>query len=129
MIEQGAQFLVSTSPLAKRVAADHQRELARFERDSAMASTARGLSLPSSDALKASANAAELAERLSLAQQGEKFRLELLGDRAGIAIGVVARPDLQRILRMLEVEVTKAGWIANSAVPSVKAASPKSVHH
>jgi hypothetical protein len=125
MIDRATKFLASTSPLAKRAAADHQRELAQFERDAAMASTATGMSVPSSDALKASETTAELAERLTLTKQGDKFRIELWGYRAGNAIGMVTRPELQRILRMLEVQVQKAGWIV---APIVDAAAPKLRH-
>ena len=78
VIEGAAKFLASTSPLAKRAASAHQRELAQFERQSAMASTAKALSVSSKDELKASATAAELAERVTLTNQGERFRLECL---------------------------------------------------
>jgi hypothetical protein len=128
MIEGAVKFLASTSPLAKRAASAHQRELVEFERDSAMASTAKAMSVPSRDALEASATAAELAERVTLTKQGERVRVELWGDRAGNAIGVVARPELQRIIGMLEVEVEKARW-TNSMGPIVEAAVPKAVHH
>ena len=128
MIDRAAKFLASTSSLAKRTAPAHRDVLAQFERDAAMASTAKGLSEPSSDALEASAAVAELAERLTITKQGERFRLELWGDRAGSAIGVVARPELQRILRMLELQVEKARW-ASSVGPIVEAAVPKTVHH
>jgi hypothetical protein len=93
MIERAAKFLAGTSPLAKRAATAHQHELAQFERESAMASTAKAMSAPSRDALEASAAAAELAERLTITTQRQKFRLELWGDRAGNAIGVVGRHE------------------------------------
>jgi hypothetical protein len=128
IIEGSAKFLASTSPLAKRAASTHQRELAEFERESAMASTAKGMSVPSSGALEASTAAAELAERLTITQQGERFRVELWGDRAGNAIGMVTRPELQRIIGMLQVEGEKAKW-TSSAEPIVQAAAPKAVHH
>ena len=129
VIEGAAKFLASTSPLAKRAASAHQRELAQFERQSAMASTAKALSVSSKDDLKASATAAELAERVTLTNQGERFRVEFWGDRAGKAIGVVARPELQRIIGMLEVEVEKARWTNSSGAPIVEAVAPKAVHH
>jgi hypothetical protein len=129
MIKRAAEFLANTSPLKKRVAADHHGELAQFENEAAMASTAKGLSVASSDALKASSTVAELAERVTFTNQGEKFKIELFGDRSGSAIGVVPRPDFQRILRMLEVEVEKAEWIASSVHPAVTATRATSVHH
>ena len=128
VIERAAKFLASTSPLAKRAMPDHQRELARFEREAAMASTAKGLSLPSSGALEGSAATGELADRLTITRQGERFRVELWGNRAGNAIGVIARPELQRILRMLELQVEKAKW-TSSREPIVEAAIPQHVHH
>jgi len=127
MIERAAKFLASTSPLAKRAATAHRHELAQFERESAMASTAKAMSATSSDALETSAATAELAERLTITTQREKFRLELWGDRAGNAIGVVGRPELERIIDMLEGQVEKAKWTSSEAI--VEAAAPKSVHH
>jgi hypothetical protein len=102
--------------------------MVRYVSRKGMASTAKALSVPSSDALEAGAAAAELAERLTITKQGERFRLELWGDRAGNAIGVVARLELQRILRMLELQVEKARW-TSSVGPIVEAAVPKPVHH
>jgi hypothetical protein len=128
MLERAAKFLASTSPLAQRAAPDHRDELAAFERDAALATTAKAMSVPASDALQSSATTAELVERMTMSQQGEGFRLELHGDCGGSATGVVARVELQRILRMLEAEVGKAGWISPVA-PSVEAATPKSVRH
>jgi len=82
MIERAAKFLANTSPLGKRAATAHRHELAEFERESAIASTAKAMSAASRDALEASAAAAELAERLTITNQREKFRIELWGDRA-----------------------------------------------
>jgi hypothetical protein len=65
---------------------------------------------------------------VTLTKQGERFRVELWGDRAGNAIGLVARPELQRILRTLELQVEKARW-TSSVGPIVEAAVPKSVYH
>jgi hypothetical protein len=86
------------------------------------------MSVTSGDALEASATAAELAERVTLTKQGERLRVELWGDRAGNAIGVVARPELQRIIDMLEVQVEKARW-TSSGGPIVEAAMPEAAHH
>jgi len=66
---RAAKFLASTSPLAKRAATAHQHELAQFERESAIVSTAKAMSAPSRDALEASAAAAELVERLTITNQ------------------------------------------------------------
>jgi len=122
LLERAAKFLESTSPLAQRTTPDHRGELAAFERDAALAKTAAAMSVPGVDALKSSAVSAELAERMTISQQGEGFRVELHGDRGGQAVGAVARAELQRILRMLDAEVAKAAWIIR--VPASAPASP-----
>jgi hypothetical protein len=86
--------------------------------------------VPAADALQSSAASAELADRMTISQQGEGFRLELYGDRGGQAAGLVARAELQRILRMLEAEVGKAAWITAAAPASAQPAEPTtSVRH
>jgi hypothetical protein len=130
LLERAAKFLESTSPLVQRTAADHRGELAAFERDAALAKTAKAMSVPAADALQSSAASAELADRMTISQQGEGFRLELYGDRGGQAAGLVARAELQRILRMLEAEVGKAAWITTAAPASAQPAEPTtSVRH
>jgi hypothetical protein len=111
VLERAAQFLATTSPLAQHAAPDQRHEVAAFERDAALATTAQALSATPTDALSLSAASAELADRLTITQQGQDFRFELTGDRGGGAMGMVLRPELQRILRMLEGEVIKAGWV------------------
>jgi hypothetical protein len=88
------------------------------------------MSVPAADALQSSAAAAELADRMTIAQQGQGFRLELYGDKGGEAKGVVARAELQRILRMLEAEVGRGAWVG--PVPPAAAPPPSpatSVRH
>ena len=129
MLERAQKFVATTSPLAQRTAPDHRSELAAFERDAALAKTAPAMSVPAADALKSSAAAAELVERMTISQQGEGFRLEFHGERGGEAAGLVARAELQRILRMLEAEVGKAAWVAPVAAAAQAPAPTPSVRH
>jgi hypothetical protein len=129
LLERAAKFLETTSPLVQRTAADHRGELAAFERDAALAKTAKSMSVPAADALQSSAAAAELADRMTIGQQGEGFRLEVYGDRGGNAIGLVARAELQRILRMLEAEVGRAAWVAGVQATTQAPAPATSVRH
>jgi hypothetical protein len=131
MLERAQKFLASTSPLAPRTAPDHRTELAAFERDAALTATAGAMSSTPTDALAASAGSAELADRLTITQQGQGFRLDIIGDRGGGTSGVVLRAELQRILRMLEGEVIKAAWVAVVAPPTAPAeeGSPKPARH
>jgi hypothetical protein len=118
MLERAQKLVTTTSPLAQRAPADHRSDLATFEREAAMATTARAMSATPTDALAASATSAELADRLKISQQGEDFRVELIGDRGGGTSGVVRRAELQRMLGMLEGEVIKAGWLNAVATPA-----------
>src|SRR5262249_34725763 len=83
----------------------------------ALPGTGGAMSSTPTDALAASAGSAELADRLTITQQGQGFRLDIIGDRGGGTSGVVLRAELQRILRMLEGEVIKAAWVAVVAPP------------
>jgi hypothetical protein len=68
VLERAAQFLATTSPLAQRAAPDQRHEVAAFERDAALATTAQALSATPTDALSPSAASAELADRLTITQ-------------------------------------------------------------
>jgi hypothetical protein len=129
LLERAAKFLESTSPLVQRTPPDHRGELAAFERDAALARTAPAMSVPAAEALNSSAGSAELAERMTITQQGEGFRLELHGDRGGQTAGAVARAELQRILRMLEAEVVKGAWVIPAATSAPAPAPATSVRH
>jgi hypothetical protein len=128
VIERAPKFLASTSPLAQRAPGDYRGELVAFERDAALVTTAKAVTVTPSEVLKSSATAAELAERLTISNQGDGFRVELRGYRGGGAVGVMTRAELQRMLRMLEDMVQKAGW-ANPAPPIAEATSTKPVRH
>ena len=113
--ERAVNLLASTSALAQRAPADIRGELVAFERDAAIAKTAKAMSHTPADVLKTSRTAAELVQRLTISSQGDNFRVELLGESGGGAAGVVARAELQRILQMLQTEIVKADWLGTSA--------------
>lgn len=122
LLERAADFLATTSTLVRQAPADLRGELVTFEREAAIAMTAKAMSRTPAHVLKASATAAELAERLTISSQANGFRLELHGGNGGGAAGLLARAELQRFLQMLHAEVTKAGWLDSPAKLSTTAA-------
>lgn len=110
LLERGAEILARTSSLAQRAPVDIRGAVVAFERDSAIAATAKAISPTPPGVVAASETVAELVERLTIASQGENFRVELRGERGGAVTGVVQRAELQRILQMLQTEVVKANW-------------------
>jgi hypothetical protein len=133
LLDRAAEYLSSTSALAQRAPADLRGEFVEFERDAAIAKTARAMSNTPADVLKSSATVAELVERLTISNQGDRFRLELHGQSGGGAAGAPTRAELQRILQMLQAEVAKAGWLGtptkSSAAPATDATAPKAIRH
>jgi hypothetical protein len=133
LLERAGNLLASTSALAQRAPADIRGELVAFERDAAIAETAKAMSHTTTDILKSSGAAAELVERLTISSQGDNFRVELRGETGGGAAGMVLRAELQRILQMLQIEVSKADWLATSAkstaTPSTQETGPKPARH
>jgi hypothetical protein len=126
LLERAPPFLASSSPLAKRATTDVRSELAAFERDAALAKTTPAMSKTPFQALKPLASAASLAERLTFAQQGAGFRMEVRGADGGGADGRITREDFQRILQMLRDDVAKAGWTVAPAASEPAAATPES---
>ena len=133
LLDSAADLVTKTSPLAQRAPAEIRRELVTFEHEAAMAKTAPRMTQTPADALNASASAAELVERVSISSQGEHFQLELRGINGGGAAGVLFRVGIQRVLQMLQDEVTKAGWLAAPAKPqpahAVEEPGPKPFRH
>jgi hypothetical protein len=133
LLERVAEILAKTSPLAQRAPPESRSEVVAFERDAAMAKTAERMTKTPAEALNASATAAELVDRLSIANLGENFRVEIHGSSGGGAAGVLARAGLQRIMQMLQDEVVKAGWVAMPATPqpeqAVEEPGPKPFRH
>ncbi len=130
LVERSAELLARTSALAQRAPADIRGDLVAFERDAAMAKTAKGMSRSPANVLKTSQDAAELVERVTISRQGDKFRVEFRAGNKGGAAGLVARDELQRILHMLQTEVTKAAWLGTPAKsPAAEDTGPKPVRH
>ena len=129
VLERTTDYLASKSDLAQKAPADFRGEAIAFERDAAIAKTARAMSVTPPAVLQSSASAAALAERLTISQQGDSFRLELHGQGGEGTAGMVKRDELQRILQMLQVEVVKAGWLGApakpQAAPAAAAGDPK----
>src|SRR5579863_7973125 len=123
VLERTTDFVTSSSNLAQRAPADLRGEMAAFEREAAIAKTAPAMSVTTGTVLNVTAEAAELAERLTISQQANGFHFELRGLRGDGAAGLVARAELQRILQMLQAEIAKAGWIAAPALPQDQAAA------
>jgi hypothetical protein len=91
LLERAAEFRASTSHLMQQAPANVRGELVTFEREVAMAKTARAMSVTPADVIKASERAAELVVRLTISSQADSFRVELRGERGGGAAGLFAR--------------------------------------
>jgi hypothetical protein len=125
VLEKTAEYLASSSNLAQRAPADFRGEAIAFERDAAIARTQSAMSVTPADVLQATASWAELAERLAIVHHAEGYQLELHGLSGDSAAGVVKRPELQRMLQMLQLEVAKAGWLpVPGAKPQAGSAPP-----
>jgi len=133
LLDRTSEFLASTSPLVRQVPVAVRGELATFEREAAMASTARAMSTTPPDVLKASKTAAELAEGVKISSQPNGFRVELQGENGIGAAGLLTRAELQRVLQMLQAEAINASWFAAQdkapAGTTSDAAGPKPVQH
>jgi len=132
LVERAVEFIASTSALAQQAPADFRSELVAFERDAAMAKTAKAMTNTPPDVLKASATEAELAKRVTISRHGDSFRVDLRGEKGGAAAGVLGRAELQRMLQMLQAAVAKAGWLgmpANSPVAAATEATANPVRH
>ena len=123
LLERATEFLASTSALAQRVPADLRSESIAFEREAAIAKTAGAMSTTPPDVLKANVTQAGLAERLSISQHGDRFRLEVHGQGNEGAAGLLTRAELQRILQMLQAQAAKAGWLGAPSKPQATAAT------
>jgi hypothetical protein len=132
LLDRAEEFLVTTSALMKQAPSEVRDELIVFEREAAMASTARKMSSTPPDVLTQRATAAELAERLTISSQADRFRVELHGVKEDGAAGVFARAELQRFFQMLQAQAAKADWLGtskSSAGSTIQATGPKSVRH
>ncbi len=120
LFDRAPKFVASTSQMVQRTSAEFRDELATFERDAALAKTAKAL-VPTPDKdLKAGFITAVLVESLTVFDRDGHFDIEIVGqDREGVA-GALARAEFERILEMLKAEATKAGWTTPPASSDVK---------
>jgi hypothetical protein len=124
LLDRSPGLIESTSPLARRAALDARAEIAAFERDAAIASTAPAMTNTPSEVLTTGATSAELVKQVKISQQSDNFRIELQGYNGGTAVGLVSRSELQRVLEMLRSEIIKGEWQTAPTEPPVVAASP-----
>ena len=135
LLERASGYLNKTSDLARQAPAEMRKEFAAFEREAAMASTARAMSKTPAEILKSSAEAAVLAERLTISRNGKSgFTFELHGQTGDGAVGALTRAEMERVLQMLASVVGKAGWLALPQKPQaveapVAVTAPKPVRH
>jgi len=87
VLERTTDYVASSSNLALRAPADLRGEMATFEREAAIAKTAPAMSVTTGTVLNMTAEAAELAERLTISQQANGFHFELRGLRGDGAAG------------------------------------------
>jgi len=122
MVQQTQQFLDRTSPAAQHTTPEFRSEVIAFERDAAIANTAKAMRRASADVIQPGAATAERADRVTIGGRGAgKFQIELHGVKGGSAAGIVARADLQRLLKMLQDEIDKARWMTVPTAPSATA--------
>jgi hypothetical protein len=133
VLDRANEYLASRSGLAQRAPAQFRGEAIAFERDAAIATTAPAMSITPTATLQTSADVAELADRLTISQHGDAFRLELYGKSEEGAAGMVKGDELRRILQMLQAEVAKAAWLVPpaklQAAPGAAATDPKPARH
>lgn len=130
LLDRSTELLVNTSALVQRVPADAWSEVISFEREAALASTAKAMSQTPTDVLEKSASMAELIEQITISSQSDGFRVVFKGAEGG-ATGLLKRVQLQRLIQMVQGEVAKANWFDTQAgLPAASApAGSKPVHH
>ncbi len=131
---QRTETLVSkTSVLAQRAPADIRGQMIEFERDAAMAKTARAMSPTPPNVLPPAETAVDLLERIDITPRGDRFQLALRGRAEAGVGGVVSRAELERILQMLKGAVDTAGWAGGPTGPPAAeapaASRPKAGRH
>ena len=127
LLDRGGAYVQSKSDLAQRAPAELRGDMIAFERDAAIAKTAGAMSITPPNVLQSSAVGAELADRLSIVQHGQGFRLELRGQAEAGAAALFTPAELQRMLQMLHGEAAKAAWLAGPgpAPAAAAAAAPE----
>lgn len=129
VLERATEYMQTSSGLAQRAPSEMRGEMHAFEREAAIVKTQGAMSTTPPDVLQATAQWAELADRVGIAQQGEHYKFELHGVSGDLVEGMLQRAELQRVLQMLHFEAGKAGWLAAPAqapaAPSPTGGTPK----
>ncbi len=110
LIQAANPYLNRMSSLLRKTPTELRAELATMERDVAMASTQRKVSQKPTAVLEGASVAAELAVELNISQIQQSFRLRFRGRKGSEAVVGCSRPELQRVIHMVEQEAVKAGW-------------------
>src|SRR5580704_12852997 len=85
VLAQTQKFLDSTCAMAQQTTAEFRREVIAFERDAAIAATAKAIKRAPAKIVRTIASTAELAERLTISRRADKFQIELHGEKGGAA--------------------------------------------
>jgi len=118
VIHETNPYLARTSPVANKTPAELRGELAKMEREVALASTQRNVSSTPTAALESASATAELAVELNVSAERQGLRLRFRGSKGGEATVGCTRAELQRIVHMLEQEAAKAGWREQEPISS-----------
>jgi hypothetical protein len=122
LLGRAPELVAGTSPLARRAPAEFRGDFTAFEREAAIATTAQSMSKTPAEVLRSTAVKAELSDRVTIAKHGDGFRLELRGHDERGAVGLLTRAELQRVLEMLQGQVTNAGWTGTPTKSQVQPA-------
>jgi hypothetical protein len=109
-------MLRTTSPLAARISTGYWGEIFEFEREAALVSTSSDMTRTTIDVLKDSASSAELIQQITVQHRSGGFVVALVGTNSGAGASF-DRSQMQRLIQMLETEVTKASWFDNQMSP------------
>ena len=77
LLERGSNLIAGASLLVKRAPDNIRGEMISFERDAAIATTAKAMSQTPPTVVKDNRGGAVLLQRVTIKQQGEKFLLQL----------------------------------------------------
>lgn len=117
LLGRSGEFVASASPVVQRAPPDVRPEVVAMEREAAIAKTIPAMSHTPPEVVKSNLASAELALRVTIAHQGERFRMELRSGAGGGADATLTPAEFQRILQMLQREVAKAGWASAPPAP------------
>jgi hypothetical protein len=112
VLSRTSEYLAQNSTAAQRAPMGLRGEVVRFEQEAAIAKTVGSMSTTPAQILERGIASAQLAERLTISPQGKDFRLEIRGTAEEGAGATMKAVELQRMLQMLQIEASRAGWLA-----------------